>query len=79
MEDKIKEAIELLTNKSSKKRESGAKRLRKLDSKEAGSYLVKALEKFPRKNMKYTKSTADEPRLVTFGYFQLNIVPISSR
>ncbi len=45
MDDKIKEAIELLHHSTSKKRESGAKRLRKLASPLAGKELLKTLEK----------------------------------
>lgn len=45
MEEKVKEAIELLSNSKSKKRESGAKRLRKLESIDAGPALIQALEK----------------------------------
>jgi len=45
MEEKIKEAIALLSNSKSKKRESGAKRLRKLKSISAGPDLIQALEK----------------------------------
>ncbi|MBP6310886.1 MAG: hypothetical protein KA408_01350 [Flavobacteriales bacterium] len=45
MEQKVKEAVELLLNPKSAKRESGAKRLRKLESIESGPYLVQALEK----------------------------------
>ncbi|MBK0404821.1 hypothetical protein I5M27_17650 [Adhaeribacter sp. BT258] len=45
MEEKVKEAIELLQNPKSSKRESGAKKLRKLESLEAGPALVQALQK----------------------------------
>jgi len=45
MDDKLTEALELLKNSKSKKRESGAKRLRKIESKEAGPFLLAALEK----------------------------------
>ena len=45
MEEKVKDAIELLQNPKSSKRESGAKRLRKLESLEAGPALVEALQK----------------------------------
>ncbi|MFT7037071.1 MAG: hypothetical protein ACJA2S_005613 [Cyclobacteriaceae bacterium] len=44
MDEKIKDAIELLNNSKSKKRESGAKRLRKLASPLAGQELLKTLE-----------------------------------
>jgi hypothetical protein len=44
MDEKLKEAIELLNNSRSKKRESGAKRLRKLEALEAGQELLKTLE-----------------------------------
>ena len=43
--EKLKEAIDLLHNSKSKKRESGAKRLRKLESIESGPFLLEALEK----------------------------------
>ena len=43
--NKLSEAIELLGNSKSKKRESGAKRLRKLADIEAGSALLAALKK----------------------------------
>ncbi len=45
MDEKVTIAIELLTDSKSKKRESGAKRLRKIASEEAGPYLLSALEK----------------------------------
>ena len=45
MDTLMKEAIELLGNPKSKKRESGAKRLRKIASSEAGPYLLEALKK----------------------------------
>ena len=45
MKEKVKEAIELLSNSKSKKRESGAKKLRKLESLDAGPALIQALEK----------------------------------
>lgn len=45
MDDKILEAIALLSNSKSKKRESGAKRLRKLESPLVGQELLKTLEK----------------------------------
>ncbi|MCC6700686.1 MAG: hypothetical protein IT221_04135 [Fluviicola sp.] len=44
MEEKVKEAIELLSNAKSVKRLSGAKRLLKLSNVEAGPSLLKALE-----------------------------------
>jgi len=43
--DKLEEALELLTDSKSKKRESGAKRLRKLEAIESGSFLLETLEK----------------------------------
>ncbi len=45
MDEKVKEAISLLSNSKSKKRLSGAKRLRKLGLKESGIHILKALEK----------------------------------
>ncbi len=44
MDNKLSEAIELLRNSKSKKRESGAKRLRKLALQEAGAPLLSALQ-----------------------------------
>lgn len=45
MSDKLREAIELLYNTKAKKRESGAKILRKLESIKSGSFLLEALKK----------------------------------
>ena len=67
LNDKLREAVELLKNTKSKKRESGAKRLRKLSNEEAGPYLLDALKKEMEELLREMK--LNPKRFVHFSLF----------